>query len=411
MTRRVAVTGLGTVTPLGLNVESSWDAAIQGKSGISKITQMDTTDFAVHIGGEVKDFDPTVVIPKKELSKLDRFSQLAIVASDEAVKDSGISIEDYGAHRIGVAIGSGVGGLSTVEENMIKYMEKGARRISPFVVPKMMCNAASGQVSIYNGFKGPNFSVVTACASANHSIGEAYRLIKDGFADAMVTGGSEAAITILGLGGFCSAKALSTFDGDPAQASRPFDKTRDGFVIAEGSGIIILEEFEKAKARGAKIYAVIDGYGASGDAYHITAPAEDGAGGAAAMKEALKEANWNPEEVDYINAHGTSTPRGDAVETMVIKNVFGDLAKDVSISSTKSCTGHALGAAGGIEAVLSLKAMQVGAIPPTLNYNEPDEACDLDYTPNTAKEKKLNKVLSNSLGFGGHNSVLAFSSL
>lgn len=411
MNRRVAVTGLGAVTPLGVGVESSWVAASKGVSGISQITQMDTEGYAVHIGGEVKDFEPTTLIPKKELSKLDRFSQFAIIASDEAVKDAGLKAEDYGADRIGVVIGSGVGGLATIEENLGNYYKKGPRRISPFVVPKMMCNAASGQVSIYNGFKGPNFSVVTACASANHSIGEAYRLIKQGFADAMVTGGSEAAITILSLGGFCSAKALSTFDGDPTQASRPFDKTRDGFVLAEGAGILVLEDYDKAKARGAKIYAMLDGYGASGDAYHITAPAEDGAGGAAAMREALKEAGWNIDEVDYINAHGTSTPRGDMVETMVVKSVFGDHAKNVSISSTKSCTGHALGAAGGIEAVLSIKAMENSLIPPTINYNEPDEDCDLDYTPNTAKEKKLNKVLSNSLGFGGHNSVLAFSSL
>ena len=410
MSRRVAVTGLGAVTPLGLNAESSWISASQGVSGIAKIKRMDTEGFAVHIGGEVKDFDPSAVIPGRELNKLDRFSQFAIIASDEAVKDAGLSTENYPADRIGVVIGSGVGGLETVEDNMKKYFEKGPRRISPFVVPKMMCNAAAGQVSIYNGFKGPNFSVVTACASANHSIGEAYRLIKQGFADAMVTGGSEAAITILSLGGFCSAKALSTWDGDPTQASRPFDKTRDGFVLAEGSGIIVLEEYEKAKARGAHIYATLDGYGASGDAYHITAPAEDGAGGAAAMKEALKEAEWNTDEVDYINAHGTSTPRGDMVETMVVKNVFGDKAKDISISSTKSCTGHGLGAAGGIEAVLSIKAMNAGIIPPTINYNEADADCDLDYTPNKAKEKKLNKVLSNSLGFGGHNSVLAFSS-
>lgn len=410
MSRRVAVTGLGAVTPLGLNAESSWISASQGVSGIAKIKRMDTEGFAVHIGGEVKDFDPSAVIPGRELNKLDRFSQFAIIASDEAVKDAGLNTEDYPADRIGVVIGSGVGGLETVEDNMKKYFEKGPRRISPFVVPKMMCNAAAGQVSIYNGFKGPNFSVVTACASANHSIGEAYRLIKQGFADAMVTGGSEAAITILSLGGFCSAKALSTWDGDPTQASRPFDKTRDGFVLAEGSGIIVLEEYEKAKARGAHIYATLDGYGASGDAYHITAPAEDGAGGAAAMKEALKEAEWNTDEVDYINAHGTSTPRGDMVETMVVKNVFGDKAKDISISSTKSCTGHGLGAAGGIEAVLSIKAMNAGIIPPTINYNEADADCDLDYTPNKAKEKKLNKVLSNSLGFGGHNSVLAFSS-
>lgn len=409
MSRRVAVTGLGAVTPLGLNVSSSWEAASKGISGIDKITCMDTEAFSVHIGGEVKGFDPKKVVEPREVNKLDRYALLAMAASDEAVQDAGLAPDVYGAARTGVVIGSGVGGLGTVEENLSKYFEKGPRRISPFVVPKMMCNAASGQVSIRHGFKGPNFAVVTACASANHSIGEAYRLIKDGFADAAVAGGSEAAITILGLGGFCSAKALSTHDGDPKEACRPFDKTRDGFVLAEGAGVLVLESYEGAKARGANIYGILDGYGASGDAYHITAPAEDGAGGAQAMRDAIAEAGWNLDEVDYINAHGTSTPRGDVVETMVVKSVFGEHAKNLAISSTKSCTGHTLGAAGGIEAVLSLKAMQEGIIPPTINHNDPDEACDLNYTPNQAVEKKLTKVLSNSLGFGGHNSVLAFS--
>lgn len=411
MSRRVAVTGLGAITPLGLNVSTTWDAILRCESGIGKIESMDTEGFSVGIGGEVKGFDPKTVVAGKDVNKVDRFALLAMAAADEAVADSGLTAETYGATRTGVVIGSGVGGLKTVEDNLKNYFEKGPRRISPFVVPKMMCNAASGQVSIKHGFKGPNFAVVTACASANHSIGEGFRLIKDGFADAIVAGGSEAAITVLGLGGFCSAKALSTFSGDPTEACRPFSKSRDGFVLAEGSGVIVLEDLEKAQARGAKIYGVLDGYGASGDAYHITAPAEDGAGGAVAMREALKEAGWNTNEVDYINAHGTSTPRGDVVETMVIKSVFGADAKNVAISSTKSCTGHTLGAAGGIEAVLTLKALHHGVIPATINYNDPDESCDLDYTPNTPKEQKLSKVLSNSLGFGGHNSVLAFSSI
>jgi 3-oxoacyl-[acyl-carrier-protein] synthase II len=409
MNRRVAVTGLGALTPLGIGVGPTWEALLRCESGIRTIECMDTTEFAVHIGGEVRGFDPTTVIAPKDVSKVDRFALLAMGAAKEAVLDAGLTADTYGAQRTGVVIGSGVGGLATVEENLLKYAEKGPRRISPFVVPKMMCNAAAGQVSIAHGFKGPNFAVVTACASANHSIGEAYRLIKHGFADAVVAGGSEAAITILGLGGFCSAKALSTFSGNPAEACRPFDRNRDGFVLAEGAGMLILEDLEMAKARGARIYAILDGYGASGDAYHITAPAEDGAGGALAMREALSEAGWNPEEVDYINAHGTSTPRGDVVETMVIKSVFGAHAKKVPISSTKSCTGHTLGAAGGIEAVLSIKALHHGVIPATINHHEPDDTCDLDYTPNTPKEKKLKKVLSNSLGFGGHNSVLAFS--
>ena len=411
MNRRVAVTGLGALTPLGIGVSSTWEAITKCQSGIGKIETMDTEGFSVHIGGEVSDFDPTRWIAPRDVNKVDRFSQLAVAAADEAVNDAGLSSEVYDSSRIGVVIGSGVGGLGTVEENLKKYYEKGPRRISPFVVPKMMCNAASGQVSIRHGFKGPNFCVVTACASANHSLGEAYRLIKHGFADAVVAGGSEAAITILGLGGFCSAKALSTYTGDPREACRPFDVNRDGFILSEGAGMLVLEDLDRAKARGAKIYATLDGYGASGDAYHMTAPAEDGAGGAQAMREALKEASWNLNEVDYINAHGTSTPRGDVVETMVIKSVFKDRAKDIAISSTKSCTGHTLGAAGGIEAVLSVKSIQEGLVPATINHHEPDELCDLDYTPNAVKEKKLNKVLSNSLGFGGHNSVLAFSSL
>lgn len=412
MTNRVAVTGLGSVTPLGNTVSQSWDALMACQSGIGPITCMDASTFSVKIAGEASEFDPKVVIPGRELNKIDRYAQLAIVASDEAIKDASLSTEVYEPGRIGVVIGTGVGGLSTVEQNLKTFYEKGSRRISPFVVPKMMCNAASGQVSIYHGFKGPNFAVVTACASANHSIGEAYRLIKYGFADAIVTGGSEAAITILSLGGFSNAKALSTqYQDAPTTASRPFDKTRDGFVLAEGAGILVLENLEKAKARGAKIYAVLDGYGASGDAYHITAPAEDGAGGAAAMNDAIVEAGWNKEDVDYINAHGTSTPRGDVVETLVVKSVFGDHAKNVSISSTKSSTGHTLGAAGGIEAVFSVKAIEKQVIPATINHNDPDPECDLDYTPNQPKEKKVEKVLSNSLGFGGHNSVLAFSKL
>jgi 3-oxoacyl-[acyl-carrier-protein] synthase II len=409
MNRRVAVTGLGAVTPLAVGVEATWKGIIEGRSGIRKIQSMSTEGFSVSIGGEVPDFDPTTVVEKKDVSKIDRFALLALGAAGEAIQQAGLTPESHGADRIGVVIGSGVGGLATVEENLKSYFEKGPRRISPFVVPKMMCNAAAGQVSIRHGFKGPNFSVVTACASANHSIGEAYRLIKYGFAEAIVAGGSEAAITILGLGGFCSAKALSTWGGDPTEACCPFDRRRDGFVLAEGAGMLVLEEYEAAKARGANILAIMDGYGASGDAYHITAPAEDGAGGAQAMRECLKEAGWNVDEVDYMNAHGTSTPRGDVVETMVVKSVFKEQAKKLSISSTKSCTGHTLGAAGGIEAVLSIKALQAGIVPPTINHREPDEACDLDYTPLVAKEKKLKKVVSNSLGFGGHNSVVAFS--
>ncbi len=409
MTRRVAVTGLGAVTPLGVGVAPLWEALLSSKSGIAPITSMDTSGFAVHFGGEVKNFDPLKYVEHKNVGKADRFVLFAIAAAEEAILDAGLTSETYGPAATGVVIGTGVGGLLTIEENLKNAFEKGPRRISPFVVPKMMCNAAAGQVSIRHGFKGPNFAVVTACASSNHSIGEALRLIKHGFADAVVTGGSEAAITILGLGGFCSAKALSTRNEDPQRASRPFDRARDGFVLAEGAGIIVLEALDKAQVRGARIYATLEGYGASGDAYHITAPEETGAGGAAAVRAALAEAGWHAADVDYINAHGTSTPRGDLVETKVIKSVFGEAARKVAISSTKSATGHTLGAAGGIEAVITVKALETGFIPPTINYEEPDPECDLDYTPNTARELKLRRALSNSLGFGGHNSTLAFS--
>lgn len=409
MTHRVAVTGLGAVTPNGIGVEPTWASLLRGESGIGPITCMNTEGFAVHFGGEVKGFDPETVVEKRDIGKLDRFVLLALAAAAEAIGDSGLTVETYGANRVGVVVGTGVGGLNTIEENLKNYFEKGARRISPFVVPKMMCNAAAGQISIRHGFKGPNFSAVTACASSNHSIGEAMRLIKFGFADAIVTGGAEAAITILGLGGFCSARALSTRADAPQRASRPFDRNRDGFVLSEGAGILVLENYDKAAARGARIYATLDGYGASGDAYHVTAPAEDGAGGAAAMSAALEEAGWNPSDVGYINTHGTSTPRGDAVETRVIHHVLGAHAKKTPVSSTKSCTGHTLGAAGGIEAVFTIKALETGTLPPTINYEEPDPECDLDVVPNEARAVKIQRALSNSLGFGGHNSVLAFS--
>lgn len=411
MTCKVAVTGVGALTPCGNDAKSTWTSLKEGKSGIDKITLFDTEAFSVHIGGEVRDFDagPILDLPSREVQKLDRNVQFALVASKEAIEDAGLTSESYDPKKIGVVIGSGIGGLTTIEENMQKFLERGPRRISPFLVPKMMCNAAAGQVSIFNGFKGPNFCAVTACASANHSIGEALRLIRYGFADAIVAGGCEAAISVLGLGGFCSAKALSTRNDDPQKASRPFDKNRDGFVLSEGAGILVLENYDKAKARGARIYATLDGYGATGDAFHITQPDESGSGGAQAMRECLEEAGWNPEEVDYVNAHGTSTPLNDKIETGVVKQVFGDHAYKLCMSSTKSCTGHTLGAAGGIEAVATVLALHEGILPPTINYEEADEGMDLNYVPNTAIERKIKKALSNSLGFGGHNSTLAFS--
>ncbi|MBF0243690.1 MAG: beta-ketoacyl-ACP synthase II [Planctomycetes bacterium] len=412
MTRRVAVTGLGAVTPVGLSVSESWDSLMAGRSGIAPITSLDTTEYPVKFGGEVKNLDISRLIPNRDALKLDRCTILGIFAADEALQSSGLSAETYDPRRVGVVIGSGIGGILTIEENMRIYAEKGPRRISPFVVPKMMTNAPAGQISIRYGFKGPNFSVVTACASANHAIGEAFRMVKFGFADAMVAGGTEAAISILGLGGFCSARALSTRNEDPQRASRPFDRNRDGFVLSEGSGILVLEELESARKRGATIYALVEGYGATADAIHITAPDETGAGGATALKEAILEAGWNPESVGYVNAHGTSTPLNDAVETRVIKAALGEHAYKVMISSTKSCTGHCLGAAGGVEAVFSIKALQTGVIPPTINYEDADPACDLDYVPNVAREvKSLKRAVSNSLGFGGHNSTIAFGLL
>lgn len=406
MSKRVVITGLGVVSPVGNNVQDFWASLISGKSGISKISRFDTTQFDCQIAGEVNDLDLEAAgISHKEARRLSRFIKYASVAALEAVKDSGLDISKD-ACEIGVHIGSGIGGIEVLEEQKEILLERGPGRCSPFTVPMMISDMASGQVAILTGAKGPNASTVTACASGTHSIGDAFRMIERGDAVAMICGGAEAAITPLSFAGFCAAQALCTsMNDDPLHASRPFDAQRDGFVMGEGSGVVILEELEHAKARGAKIYAEIVGYGSTGDAYHITSPAPEGEGGARAIKLALKDAKVNPDEVDYINAHGTSTVLNDKFETAAIKTVFGADTK-VAISSTKSMTGHLLGAAGGIEFVAITKAIENDIIPPTTNYKNPDPECDLDYVPNTARKATVNIAISNSFGFGGHNAIL-----
>ncbi|HEY8344590.1 MAG TPA: beta-ketoacyl-ACP synthase II [Bacillota bacterium] len=408
MSRRVVVTGLGVISALGLDYETFWSSLIKGESGVSLVTSFDTTEFPSKIGAEVKDFDPTQYLEKKEIRRMDRFAQFAVAASKQALEDSGLKITEENAHRIGVLIGSGIGGMKTFEDQTRVLLEKGPNRVSPFFIPMMIADMASGQVSIHTGARGPNLAAVTACASSTHAIGEAYRIIKYGDADVMIAGGAEAAITALSYAGFSAAGALSTRNDQPTKASRPFDRERDGFVMGEGAATIILEELEAAKARGAKIYGEIVGYGLTGDAYHITSPHPEGIGAAEAMRQAIKDAGWRPEEVDYINAHGTSTEANDRLETIAIKKALGEHAYQVAISSTKSMTGHLLGAAGAIEAVAVLLALQRGIIPPTINYENEDPACDLDYVPNKARKQEITRALSNSLGFGGHNGTLAF---
>ncbi len=406
--RRVVVTGLGLVTPIGIGVSESWENALKGKSGIGRITRFDPTAFSTQIAGEVKGFNPEDYMDKSEVRKMDRFIHFALAAAKEAVEDSGLEIEESMADRVGVIMGAGLGGLETIEKYHEIFLKSGPRRISPFFIPMLIVNLAPGQISMKYGAKGPNISITTACAAATHAIGEAYRCIQRGDADVVIAGGSEATITPLGLGGFCSMRALSTRNDEPEKASRPFDRDRDGFVMGEGAGILILEEYEFAKKRGAKIYAELCGYGATGDAYHITAPAPDGEGAARCMKLALETGKINPDEVDYINAHGTSTKYNDLYETMAIKSVFGDHAYELSVSSTKSMTGHLLGAAGGVEAVFTVLAIYNGVIPPTINLENPDPECDLDYVPNEPKERNIRVALSNSFGFGGTNAVVAF---
>ncbi|MBZ6417069.1 beta-ketoacyl-ACP synthase II [Bacillus amyloliquefaciens] len=405
--KRVVVTGLGALSPLGNDAETSWKNAIGGVSGIGPITRVESDEYPAKVAAELKDFNIENHMDKKEARKMDRFTQYAVVAAKMAVQDAGLNITDEIAPRVGVWVGSGIGGLETLESQFEIFLTKGPRRVSPFFVPMMIPDMATGQISIALGAKGVNSCTVTACATGTNSIGDAFKVIQRGDADAMITGGTEAPLTRMSFAGFSANKALST-NPDPKTASRPFDKNRDGFVMGEGAGIIVLEELEHALARCAKIYGEIVGYGSTGDAYHITAPAQDGEGGARAMQEAIKDAGIKPEEIDYINAHGTSTYYNDKYETKAIKTVFGDHAYKLAVSSTKSMTGHLLGAAGGIEAIFSVMAIKDGIIPPTINIETPDEECDLDYVPDKAREQDVNVVLSNSLGFGGHNATLIF---
>ncbi len=406
--RRVVVTGLGLITPLGTGVEKTWNALCAGKSGIRRITKFDPSAHACQIAGEVTDFDPADYFEKKEIKKMDTFIHYAVAASQMAVDDAGFKVTAENADRVGVYIGSGIGGLQAIEAFHKVLLEKGPDRVSPFFIPMVIINLASGQVSMRIGARGPNSCAVTACATGNHCIGDAFRLIQYGEADAMVAGGAEAAITPLGVAGFASARALSTRNDDPERASRPFDRERDGFVLGEGAGVLVLEELESAHRRGARIYAEILGYGMTADAHHITAPPEDGRGAVQCMRRALQDAGLPPDAIGYVNAHATST-MADRVETSAIKQVFGAHAQSLAVSSTKSMTGHLLGAAGGVEAVFSVLAIHRGILPPTINQEVPDPECDLDYVPNVARRAEVRAVLSNSFGFGGVNACLIFS--
>jgi 3-oxoacyl-[acyl-carrier-protein] synthase II len=402
----VAVTGVGLVSPLGIGTRENWEALKAGRSGIGPITRFDASQYPVRIAGEVKGFDPSLYVAKKEIKKMDTFIHYGMGASHYALEDAGFTITPENAERVAVVIGSGIGGLPLIESQHRRVWEGGPDRFSPFFIPGLIANMTAGQVSIKYGAKGPNLATVTACTTGAHAIGEAYRMIQYGDADAAITGGTEAVITPLAVGGFAAMRALSTRNDEPERASRPWDKGRDGFVIGEGAGILVLEEWESARARGADVYAEMVGYGMSGDAFHISAPSEDGDGPARVMRNTLADAEVNADQVDYINAHGTSTPLGDRVETIAVKRVFGDHAKKVAISSTKSMTGHLLGAAGGLEMGILALTVKHGVIPPTINYEEPDPECDLDYVPNTAREVDVRYALSNSFGFGGTNGCL-----
>lgn len=407
--RRVVVTGIGALTPVGNSVEESWSSLLEGKSGIEEISHIDTEKLSVRICGTVKNFDPSVVMDPKEARKMDVFIQYAIAAAAEAIDGSGFKVTDENAHRYGVAIGSGIGGLTSIEQNCETLFKSGPRRISPFFTPSAIINMAAGQISMKYNLQGPNFATATACTSGNHAIGLAARTIAWGDADLMVVGGAEKASCTLGVAGFAAARALSARNDEPKKASRPFDAGRDGFVLGDGAGILILEDYEHAKARKAKIYAELTGFGMSSDAWHMTAPPEDGRGAAHAMRAALQDARLSPDSIGYINAHGTSTPAGDLAETKAIHSVFGDHAPNIAVSSTKSMTGHLLGAAGAIESVFSIKALMDGIVPPTINLDNPGEGCDLDYVPGPARQIELNHVMSNSFGFGGTNATLIFS--
>jgi 3-oxoacyl-[acyl-carrier-protein] synthase II len=408
MSNRVVVTGLGIISPVGIGIESFWSNLLDGKSGIGPVTKFDASEMSTKIAGEVKDFNASDYIDKKEAKRMDLYTQYAVSAAKMAVEDSGLDLEKTDLNRMAVILGSGIGGLYTMEEQCRVLVDKGPKRISPFLVPMMIVNMAAGQISITLGAKGPNYAVVSACASGTNAVGDAFNLIQRGSADIAVTGGTEASITPLGFAGFCSMKAMSTRNDEPTKASRPFDRDRDGFVMGEGSVILILESLEHAQKRGAKIYAEVLGYGASADAHHITAPAPEGEGAARAMSIAIRDAGLRPEDIDYINAHGTSTDLNDKYETLAIKQVFGEHAKSVLVSSTKSMTGHLLGAAGALELAVLALAISDNKVPPTINYENPDPECDLDYVPNVYRDKEVNFALSNSLGFGGHNATVVF---
>jgi 3-oxoacyl-[acyl-carrier-protein] synthase II len=406
MKRRVVITGLGAITPVGHNVKETWDNLLKGVSGFDMITRFDASNFSTKFAAEVKNFNPEEHFDLKESRKLDLYTQFALVASREAVADAGLKDAKLDPDMVGVITGAGIGGILTLEEEIGKYIAQGPRRISPFFIPKMISNIAAAHIAIENCFKGVNFNITSACASANHAIGTAFRTIQYGDADVMISGGTEAAVTPVAVAGFGALRALSTRNDDPKTSSRPFDKERDGFVMSEGAAILVLEELEHAKARGAKIYAEIVGYGASDDAYHITAPLEDGSGSTKCMQMALRDAGLQPQDIQYVNAHGTSTPLNDKGETMSIRNAFGEHAYKLKVNSTKSMVGHMLGAAAGIEAIVCCKTIQTGWIHPTMNLVNPDPECDLDYVPNKAIQMDVNTALSNSLGFGGHNSAI-----
>jgi len=409
--RRVVVTGMGIVSPVGNTLATAWDSVTNGRSGIGQISHFDTTGYTATIAGEVQDFDAKAWVNPKDAKKMETFIHYGLAASMMAMDDAGLEINDANAERAGVLIGSGIGGVRGIEETAIDLYKGGPRKVSPFYVPSTIINMVSGQLCIIKGFKGPNFSAVSACASSNHSIGMAMRMIQYGDADIMVAGGAEHGCTPTSVAGFCSMKALSTRNDEPTRASRPWDRDRDGFVIGDGAGILVLEEYESAKARGARIYCELVGFGASSDAYHMTAPSENGDGPARCMAMAMRDAKLNPDQVDYLNAHGTSTPLGDLAETQAMKRAFGDHAYKAMVSSTKSMTGHLLGAAGGVEAVFSILALHHGVIPPTINLDNPGEGCDLDYVPNVARQKKIDVAMSNGFGFGGTNGTLVFKRL
>ena len=409
--RRVVVTGMGMISPLGNDLASSWDGIVNGRSGLGPITSFDASLFTTRIAGEIRDFDPALYMSPKDVKKMDAFIHYGIAASLMAMDDSGLEVNEGNAERIGAIIGAGIGGILGIEEQTAKYLDGGPRKISPFYIPSTIINMLPGQLSIMKGIKGPSFSAVSACATSNHSIGMAMRMIQYGDADVMVAGGAERGSSPTSVGGFCSMKAMSTRNDDPAAASRPWDRDRDGFVLGDGAGILVIEEYEHAKARGARIYCELAGFGASSDAYHMTAPSENGEGPARCMAMAMKDAKINADQVEYLNAHGTSTPLGDLAETLAMKRAFGDHAYKTMVSSTKSMTGHLLGAAGGVEAIFSVLAIDKGIIPPTINLENPGEGCDLDYVPNVAREKKIDVAMSNGFGFGGTNGTLVFKRL